>query len=79
MRRFIAMHEGEAGFESTEAVEKWIASTRNEPEKWRVVEIIVDPVTEKVANLKHKIELDEAYRKGYETHKEEMIQRLGLL
>ena len=48
MRRFIAMHKTEAGFSSTVEVEHYI-SRMGIPEDWRIIEIPIDPVTEKVA------------------------------
>lgn len=79
MRKFIAMHESEVGYDSVEEVRHHILSNyATYSEEWRVVEIIVDPVTESIANLEHKRELEDAYIRGKEAAREEIKARLGL-
>lgn len=77
MRRFIAMHSTEAGFATTDEVENYI-SQMGEPEKWRVVEILPDPVTERVASEEMKQALERAYIRGKEAERQRIRSVLGL-
>ncbi len=78
-RRFIAMHETEAGFDSPAAVQDWLGAVHGEDyAKWRVVEILVDPVTERLANGQVARAREEGYIAGIEMERKLMRLRLGL-
>lgn len=73
------MHESESGFDSPAAVLDWIAATK-EPDdgKWRVVEILVDPVTEKYGGGEVARAREQGYIAGIEMERKLMRLRLGL-
>ena len=78
-RKFITMHESEAGFDSPAEVQDYI--DRNYPhdkKSWRVVEIYVDPVTEHFANLVAEQERKISFNAGAEAEKTRLLQLLKL-
>jgi hypothetical protein len=78
-RRFIAMHETEAGFESVKAVQKHIAI--NHPDdchRWRVVEIIVDHVTAKICSDELARAKEQGFLAGAASERRRMRQLLGI-
>lgn len=77
MRRFIAMHSSEAGFATTTEAEAYIARM-GEPEQWRVIEILPDPVTEQIANEEIKQALERMYIRGKQAERERIRAVLGL-
>lgn len=77
MRRFIAMHKTEAGFSSTVEVENYI-SKMGIPDDWRIVEIHVDPVTEKVAAEELVKAVKSAKLLGIQSERERIRNLLGL-
>ena len=76
-RRFILMREDEAGFDSIKQAKK-VAQTYKDGDKYRVVEILVDPVTEKIADNDHIYELECAYERGKNDARAEIKSKLGL-
>lgn len=78
-RRFIAMHESETGFDSPAAVRDWLSSQRAENyTEFRVVEIMIDPVTEKLCFGQVAQAREEGYIAGIEMERKLMRLRLGL-
>lgn len=77
MRRFIAMHSTEAGFATTAEVKAYIAKM-GEPEQWRIIEILPDPVTEQVAAKGIEMALEQAYIRGKQAERERLRSLLGL-
>lgn len=77
MRRFIAMHSTEAGFSTTAEAKAYIAKT-GEPEQWRVIEILPDPVTEQIADEEIKQALERMYIRGKQAERERIRAVLGL-
>lgn len=79
MRRFIAMHSSEPGFDSHAAVRDWIAENNPETcDEWRVVEIILDPVTKEIAFGDLARAKEASFLEGIEAERNRMRQLLGL-
>ena len=78
MRRFIAMHESETGFESPAAVLDWFAATKEPDHGFRVVEIIVDPVTERFAGGEISLAREQGYAEGLAMARRLMRIQLGI-
>lgn len=77
MRRFIVMHNSEPGWSSTDAAKDWIYR-QERPSDYRVVEIKVDPVTERICDIQKECELDAAFARGAEMERRLMRLRFGL-
>ena len=77
MRRFIVMHETEAGFSSIVEAERYI-SRMGFPEDWRIIEIPIDPVTEKVAANELAEAVKSAKMMGIQQERERIRNMLGL-
>ena len=83
MKAFICMHESEAGFDSSAAAMDWLDAVHAEDRsEWRVVEIKMEPVTQRLCDEKrrrrHASELEAAYLRGVEMERRRMRLRLGL-
>lgn len=79
MKAFICMHESEAGFDSSAAAMAWLDAVHAEDRsKWRVVEITMEPVTQRLRDEQHASELEAAYIRGVEVERRHMRLRLGL-
>ena len=78
-RAFICMHESEAGFPDSKAAMDWLDHVHSEDrDKWRVVEISVDPVTEALIDAERAELIDAAFLRGIEHARKLLRFRLGL-
>lgn len=78
-RRFIALHASQTGLDSPAAVLDWLG--RQYPEghaEFRVVEILIDPVTEKLCFGEVAQAREAGYVAGMEMERKLMRLRLGL-
>jgi hypothetical protein len=78
-KAFICMHESEAGFDSSEEAMAWLDAIHAEDRNnWRVVEVTMEPVTQRMRDEQHASELEAAYIRGVEMERKLMRLRLGL-
>lgn len=78
-RRFIAMHKTEVGFDSPAAVKDWLGAVHaDDYSQWRIVEISVDAVTEKLCHGQVAQAREEGYIAGVEAERQRMRLHLGL-
>ena len=78
-RRFIALHESAAGFESPAAVRDWInANCKSDHKRWLIAEVIVDPVAETIDPAQIAKAREEGYIAGVEMTRKLLRLQLGL-
>jgi hypothetical protein len=77
VRKFIAMHSSELGFDAPSEVIQWIGS-QNSPVDWRVVEIYIDEFTAFHTDNERHAELEAQYIRGMEMARKLLRLHLGL-
>lgn len=78
-KAFICMHITEAGFDSAAEAMDWLDTVHaDDRDKWRVVEVTMEPVTQRIRDEHHAAELEAAYIRGVEMERKLMRLRLGL-